>query len=86
MEQIDASSPVGILGPVIVMDGRIVGIWKRTMKKNKMEIETSLFTPNAQKAVIAAAERYGTFVGRPVTLAVSMVDPPPTATNASNSP
>ena len=86
MEQIDAASPVGILGPVIVMDGRIVGIWKRTMKKNKMEIETSLFTPNAQKAVIAAAERYGTFVGRPVTLAVSMVDPPPTATNASNSP
>ena len=45
MEQIDAASPVGILGPVIVMDGRIVGIWKRTMKKNKMEIETQSLHP-----------------------------------------
>jgi Winged helix DNA-binding domain len=33
MIRISAASPVGILGPIIVMNGRIVGIWKRIMEK-----------------------------------------------------
>jgi hypothetical protein len=62
MKRIRAGSPVGILGPLIVMNGRIVGIWKRTIEKRKVVISTNLFTPNAQKAVAAAAQRYGSFV------------------------
>jgi hypothetical protein len=69
MKQINAASPVGILGPVIVLNGRIVGLWKRIIEKRKVVISTNLFTPNVQKAVAAAAERYGTFVGLPVAFA-----------------
>jgi Winged helix DNA-binding domain len=68
-KQINAVSPVGILGPVIVLNGRIVGLWKRTIEKRKVVISTNLFTPNVQKAVAAAAESYGTFVGLPVAFA-----------------
>jgi hypothetical protein len=56
----------GMFSPTIVIDGRIVGVWKRTFKKDTVVIETSPFTPlsEAQKqAVIAAAKRYGRFVG-----------------------
>ena len=69
MIRINAASPVGILGPVIVLNGRIVGLWKRTIEKKKVVISTNLFTPKAQKAVAAAAERYGSFVGLPVAVA-----------------
>jgi hypothetical protein len=51
------------------MNGRIVGIWKRTIEKKKVVISTDLFTSNAQKAIATAAERYGAFVGLPVAWA-----------------
>jgi Winged helix DNA-binding domain len=35
MIRINAASPVGILGPIIVINGRIVGIWKRTIEKKE---------------------------------------------------
>jgi Winged helix DNA-binding domain len=49
MIRISAASPVGILGPIIVMNGRIVGIWKRTMEKKKLVISINLFSPRPRK-------------------------------------
>lgn len=38
-----AVSSNGIFRPVIVLNGRVVGTWKRTLKKNKIIIETHFF-------------------------------------------
>lgn len=50
----------------IVIDGQVVGTWRRTLKKDAVMIELNFFTPptKAQKlAVAAAADRYGKFLG-----------------------
>jgi hypothetical protein len=60
-----------LLGPVIVVNGRAVGTWMRTLTKGAAAIEASYITPpdEAEKrAVEGAAERYGRFVGLPVTV------------------
>jgi|SRR5579875_18401 hypothetical protein len=57
----------GIFGPTIVVDGQIVGVWKRVFKKDTVIITQELFTPlsEAQKeALAAAAGRYSRFVGK----------------------
>jgi hypothetical protein len=69
VEAINASSQFGILGPVIVIGGRVVGAWKRTLKKDKVIIEPNPVTPlNAteEMAITTAAQRFGNFVGLPV--------------------
>jgi hypothetical protein len=33
----------GIFKPIIVINGKVEGIWKRTIQKNKVLIETSFF-------------------------------------------
>lgn len=56
----------GMLASTIVIDGRIVGIWKRTLKKERVVIAIAPFRPMAaveRDAVVAAAERYGKFLG-----------------------
>jgi len=55
----------------IVLDGRIVGNWKRTIKKNTVILTPSLFTPLNKaetRAFAASANRYGTFLGMPVNI------------------
>jgi len=61
----------GIYTSVIMMNGKAIGVWKRTIKKDSVHIETKPFRPfaKAQKsAVVAAAKRYGKFVGLPVEI------------------
>jgi hypothetical protein len=41
-----AVSSNGIFYPTIVQNGRILGTWKRNIKKGRLLIETSLFEPN----------------------------------------
>jgi len=56
---------------IIVVDGQIVGTWKRTLRKGAVVIETNSFTPltNAEnRAVAAAADQYGAFLDLPVVL------------------
>ena len=56
----------GIFYPVIVVDGRAVGTWKRAFKKGSVVITLSPFAPLEKKelqAIAAAAERYGAFLG-----------------------
>ncbi|MCL4261730.1 MAG: winged helix DNA-binding domain-containing protein [Anaerolineae bacterium] len=59
----------GIFRPVIVLDGQVVGIWKREVKRGTAVISLELFQPLtavAQEAVLAAAEQYSAFLERPV--------------------
>ncbi len=54
----------------LVLDGRIVGTWKRTLKKERVIFTPNFFTPldaPATSAFAAVAERYGAFL----SLAVS---------------
>jgi hypothetical protein len=63
----------GIFNPIIVIDGRVVGTWKRTLKKDSVEMIFSPFTrfSDAQaSAITAAAERYGRFVGKRAIVAI----------------
>jgi hypothetical protein len=63
--QITASGN-GIFSPVIVIDGRVAGTWKRTLKKDTVLIETNLFQPLSDvqnQALLAAQERYRRFLG-----------------------
>jgi len=57
---------------VIVLDGQIVGTWKRTLKKNEVAVEIFPyieFTKAEKKTVAAAADRFGNFLGLPLSLA-----------------
>jgi hypothetical protein len=59
------------LANIIVVDGQLVGTWKRTSRKNAVVVEASLLTSITRaerKAVIAAAEEYGQFLNMPVEL------------------
>jgi hypothetical protein len=56
---------------VIVVEGQIVGTWKRTLTKAAAVIETNIFrrlTKAEQRAVAGAAQRYGAFLNLPVVL------------------
>jgi hypothetical protein len=68
-EAITASSQFGVLGPVIVIGGRVAGGWKRTLRKDKVIVETNPvipLTPTEEAAIAAAMQRFGNFVGLPV--------------------
>ena len=59
-----ATLPVHIL----ILDGQIVGGWKRTIKKNAVIIELTLITELTDKdyqAIFRPADRYGEFMGVP---------------------
>jgi len=57
------------LSYIVVIDGQIVGTWKRTITKNSVTIEPNFFkrlTPAERQAVEIAAQRYAQFVGLPL--------------------
>jgi hypothetical protein len=61
----------GMFTPTVVSGGRIVGTWKRTLKKKGVEIALSpfhTFSPDEHTAIAAAAERYGAFLGLAVKI------------------
>ena len=56
---------------VILTEGQIVSTWKRTLKKNTVEIEVRAFRElrkSEMKAVIQAAERYALFLDLPFSV------------------
>lgn len=64
-------SSVVMLGPVVVVDGYVVGRWRRTIRKGSVSIEVSPFTDIGEAemhGVVEAARRYGQFVGVPAVL------------------
>jgi hypothetical protein len=61
----------GMFMPTIVINGRIVGIWKRTLKKHTVVMTPSPFTAltaTENHAFSTAAGHYGTFLDLPVIL------------------
>ena len=55
----------------IIIDGQIVGGWRRTLKKNAVVVEINLITnltKTEKRAGVDAANRYGVFLDLPVEL------------------
>lgn len=65
---------MGLLGPMIVVDGKLLGTWERANGKGSVTITMRLFqnvTNSQKKALAAATERYAAFLGTPANLMVS---------------
>ncbi|WP_128548032.1 winged helix DNA-binding domain-containing protein [Larkinella soli] len=65
------ASANGIFSPVIVVEGRVAGLWRRTIRKNDVCLEPSLFRAldDAERRGLAGAvRRYQEFVGLPVVV------------------
>lgn len=61
-----------VFSHMIVLQGQVVGTWKRSLKKNSVIIETNTFAPLApaeSQAVAVAAQQYADFLGLPAVLA-----------------
>jgi len=62
-----AISNNGIFRPIIVVNGQISGLWKRTIKKDTVLIELDHFRPHSKKEIRLiekAAESFGHFSGK----------------------
>ena len=62
---------------VVLLDGRVAGFWKRTIKRDKVVIEASLlehFDDVRRRALEAEAARYGAFLG--LEAVVTIVETP----------
>lgn len=56
----------GLLAPVLVHHGKVVGIWRRTLATKSVQVELDWFgkpTAAQQRAMRGEAERYATFLG-----------------------
>ncbi|HEX3128220.1 MAG TPA: winged helix DNA-binding domain-containing protein [Thermoanaerobaculia bacterium] len=61
-----AATGNGIFYPILVVDGRVVGTWKRTLKRGEVVITPSPFEPLSKsqaRALAPVARRYGAFLG-----------------------
>jgi hypothetical protein len=59
----------GIFYPIIVVNGKIAGIWKRNIKKDKVIIETRLFISGGKGSggqFKKALDKYSTFINRKI--------------------
>jgi hypothetical protein len=66
----DSNAKQAALGYVIVLNGRIVGTWKRTLKQSVI-VESQIFTPLTEaesRAIAVAAQQYGAFLDLPVVV------------------
>jgi hypothetical protein len=63
----------GVFRPIIVCNGQIIGIWKRTVVKENMMLEIQLFpTDNSLPLdlIQKAADQYGRFSGKQITISM----------------
>jgi hypothetical protein len=61
----------GIFSPTIVMDGQVVGTWKRVIKKGTVVITPLPFRPMTaaeRESLASAVEIYGEFLGTPAVV------------------
>ena len=65
------SNHPSLIAHIVILDGQIIGGWKRTLKKNSIFMELNLFTKLTKaehRAVSKAIEDYGKFLGLPTRL------------------
>jgi len=68
-------TPGNVLNPTIVLNGLVVGTWKRTIKKDSMLLTPSLFTTlnkDGVGALIESASRYSAFLNIPVNIDLNL--------------
>jgi hypothetical protein len=61
----------GMFLPTIVLDGEVVGTWRRTARAREIVIEPTLFRPfpdMAREGLMGAAQAYGAFLGKPARI------------------
>ena len=61
-----AISDNGIFRPLMVLNGGVIGIWKRSLRSKKLHIETEIFIPqneNFEKLLNPAKDRFLKFAG-----------------------
>jgi hypothetical protein len=79
----------GLLGPAVLLDGVVVGVWRRVVGPRRVDVVVTRFTalPRAALAALEAeAERYAAFVARPLRLVLEDVPGPAvTPTTAATS-
>jgi len=66
-----AVSDNGIFRPVIIMNGQVTGLWKRTIKKDEVMIEPTAFLPGSKSARLLlelASVTFGHFLGKKACL------------------
>ena len=66
----------GLLAPTVVVDGRVVGTWRRMLARDAVEVTATLFAPvtkTQQTAIERAAKRYAAFLDRPLALTVDVL-------------
>ncbi len=71
-DQLDVRNAGLALSQTVLIRGRIVGNWKRTVQKNAVLMELNPFRPLTkieQRAITQAAEQFGAFLGLPVVWA-----------------
>jgi hypothetical protein len=59
----------GILDPVVVIDGQVVGTWRRAVERGQVVVKTTpltRLTTREKKSIVEAARPYGRFLAAPV--------------------
>jgi hypothetical protein len=62
-----------LLGPAVLLDGVVVGLWRRVLGPRRVDVVVTCFTSLSRRALAALeaeAERYAAFVGRPLRIVV----------------
>jgi hypothetical protein len=70
-QQKKAVSDNGIFRPMVVVNGEVIGIWARTVKKNIVQIDAEYFGKPSQAVlnqIEQAAGRFGMFLGKIVSI------------------
>jgi hypothetical protein len=65
-----------LLGPAVLVDGAVVGLWRRVLGPRRVDVVVTRFTSLSRPALVALeaeAERYAAFAGRPLRLVVEDV-------------
>lgn len=60
----------GMFSPIIVVDGKVTGIWKPTMRKNGVDLDLNFFIPFSyeKELIYQEANRYSDFMGLPLSI------------------
>ncbi len=83
LPDLDAKDPA-LLANSVVLNGHVIGGWRRTVQRGEIVIEASLRIALDQvqtAALHAAADTYGRFMGKPVALVIA---PPPLISPSTN--
>ena len=71
LEPRSRASKMGLLNAAVLVDGRVLGTWKRKLGRQAVEVQTSLarkLTPDESAGLLSAVQAYGEFLGVPARL------------------